>query len=307
MLLKKLTGWIGRIPPSSLDSMGRSIGRIAYIVDIRHRRIVLQNLCFIYPQWDSRQTRWMARRIFQHFGVVFLEILQAPFLEPAAFKERVCVEGLELLEDTLNTSRGCLLFSAHLGNWELGVLALSVRINRAVTTVAKPIKLQMVHAWLTAVRSRFGNRVVFKDGALPFMIQSLRQGDTVAVLIDQGVRRKEAIEVTFFGKRSMATPAAALLGLRCRVPVVPIFCVRGADGRYTVKVYPPVDFQRSTSLRSDIAAFTQKLFYILEDVIKEYPEQWFWFHKRWKRTYPELYPEYIELRRKKRLRKGLPD
>lgn len=307
MPLKKLAGWIGRIPPSSLESMGRAIGRIAYIVDIRHRRIVLQNLRFVYPQWDSRRTRRMARRVFEHFGIVFLEILQAPYLEPAAFKERVCVEGLALLKDTLNTSRGCLLFSAHLGNWELGFLALSAHIDRAVTTVAKPIKLQMAHAWLTALRSRFGNRVVFKNGAMPFMIQSLRQGHTVAVLVDQGVRYKEAIEVTFFGKRSMATPAAALLGLRCRVPVVPLFCVRGDDGRYTVKVYPPVNFKRSASLRSDIPAFTQELMNTLEDVIKEYPEQWFWFHKRWKRTHPDLYPEYLELRRKKRIRKGLPE
>jgi len=307
MLLKKLAGGIGRIPRSSLESLGRGIGRIAYLVDIRHRRIVLQNLCFVYPQWDSRQTRRMARRIFQHFGIVLLEILQAPFLEPSALAERVRVEGLALLKDTMTTARGCLLFSAHLGNWELGFLALSAHIDRAVTTVAKPIKLQMAHAWLTALRSRFGNRVVFKNGALPFMIRSLRQGDTVAVLIDQGVRRKEAIEVSFFGKRSMATPAAALLGLRCRVPVVPLFCVRGDDGRYTVKVFPPVDFQRSACLRSDIAAFTQALMHILEDVIEEYPEQWFWFHKRWKRTHPDLYPEYLELRRKKRRRKGLPD
>jgi KDO2-lipid IV(A) lauroyltransferase len=60
-------------------------------------------------------------------------------------------------------------------------------------------------------------------------------------------------------------------------------------------------------LRHDIQAYTQKLLGPLEDVIKQYPEQWFWFHKRWKRTYPELYPEYRELRRRKRLKKGLSE
>ncbi len=307
MLLNKLAGCIGRVPPATLGTLGRGIGRIAYMVDIRHRRIVLQNLAFIYPQWDLPRLRRIARRIFQHFGVVLLEILQAPFLDPEALASRVHVEGVEQLAALMDNPRGCLLYSAHLGNWELGFLALSARLNRPVTTVAKPIKLQIAHAWLTALRSRFGNRVVFKDGALPFMIQALRKGETVGVLIDQGVRRKEAVEISFFGKHSLATPAAALLGLRCRVPVVPLFCVRGGDGRYRVKVYPAVAFERSASLHSDITAFTQELLHILEDVIKAYPEQWFWFHKRWKRTHPALYPEYRELLRKKRLRKGLPE
>ena len=200
MLLNKLAGCIGRVPPATLDTLGRGIGRIAYMVDIRHRRIVLQNLAFIYPQWDLRRLRRIARRIFQHFGVVLLEILQAPFLDPEALASRVHVEGVEQLAALMDNPRGCLLYSAHLGNWELGFLALSARLNRPVTTVAKPIKLQIAHAWLTALRARFGNRVVFKDGALPFMIRALRKGETVALLIDQGVRRKEAVEVLFFRK-----------------------------------------------------------------------------------------------------------
>jgi KDO2-lipid IV(A) lauroyltransferase len=306
MVLKRLATRFGRLPLSTLDTLGRGIGRIAYGLDIRHRRIILQNLAFIYPQWDSGQTRQMARRVFEHFGVVLLEILQAPFLSRAQLMDRVHVEGLEILVQAMHEAHGCLLYSAHLGNWELGFLALSARLNCSVLTVAKPIKLGAAHAWLNALRSRFGNRVVFKDGALPFMVRSLRKGHTVAVLIDQGVRHKEAVEVSFFGKRTMATPAAALLGLRCRVPVIPIFCVRGRDGRYRIQVQRAVPFDRSASLRSDIEAFNQKLFYILEDIIKEYPEQWFWFHKRWKRTHPDLYPEYRELRRKKRRKKGLP-
>jgi KDO2-lipid IV(A) lauroyltransferase len=127
----------------------------------------------------------------------------------------------------------------------------------------------------------------------------------VAVLIDQGVRRNEAVEVTFLGKRTMATPGPAVLALRCRMPVVPIFCVREGDGRYRLTVKPAIAFERSASLRSDIAVCTQKLLDVLEPVIREYPDQWFWFHKRWKRTYPELYPEYQVRRRRKRRKKGL--
>lgn len=305
MVLKHIAAYTGRLPTSSLEALGRCLGRIAYGVDVRHRRIILQNLAFIYPDWDSPKRRQMARSVFKHFGIVLLEILQASFLHRAKMVAKVRVEGLNILQEAMDHSNGCIVYSAHLGNWELCFLALSARLNRPVVTVAKPIKWRMAHTWLTGLRSRFGNRVVFKEGAMPFMIQSLRKRNTIAVLIDQGVRRNEAVEVSFFGKRTMATPSVALLAMRCRAPVIPIFCVREADGRYCVKVHPPVAFTRTESLRRDMRDYTQKLVHILEEVIQAYPEQWFWFHKRWKRTYPDIYPEYQVARRRKRLKKGL--
>jgi KDO2-lipid IV(A) lauroyltransferase len=140
---------------------------------------------------------------------------------------------------------------------------------------------------------------------MPWMIQALREGQTLAVLIDQGVRRKESVEVTFLGRKTLATPAVALLALRCRMPVVPLFCVRDSHGKYRLSILPPMVYQRTASLRHDIQAFTQLLMNTLEDAIRDDPEQWFWFHRRWKRTYPELYPEYQVLRRRKRKKKGL--
>ena len=305
MALKKMAALIGQLPPSGLEKIGRSLGCVAYWLDIRHRRIVRQNIAFIYPEWNPLQRRRLAKRVFQHFGVVFLEILQAPFLSRTKLVERIHIEGQEILIKAMDHPRGCLLFSAHLGNWEFGLLALSARLNRSTMTVAKPIKWKLAHNWLTTLRSRFGNQVFFKDGAMPWMIRTLREGRTLTILIDQGVRRKEAVEVTFFGKQTLATPAAALLALRCRMPVVPIFCVRDACGKYRLNIQPPVACQRSGSLREDIQVYTQMLMNTLEEAIRNDPEQWFWFHRRWKRTYPELYPEYQVIRRRKRKKKGL--
>lgn len=305
MALKKLAALIGQLPASGLEKIGRSLGRVAYWLDIRHRRIVHQNIAFIFPEWEPLRRRRLAKHIFQHFGVVFLEILQTPFLSRLKLAERITIEGQEILIEAIDNPRGCLLFSAHLGNWEFGLLALSAQLNRSTMTVAKPIKWKLAHNWLTALRSRFGNQVFFKDGAMPWMIRALREGQTLTILIDQGVRRKEAVEVTFFGKQTLATPAAALLALRCRMPVVPIFCVRDARGKYCLKILPPVAYQRSASLREDIQVYTQMLMNTLEEAIREDPEQWFWFHRRWKRTYPELYPEYQVIRRRKRKKKGL--
>lgn len=304
MVRNKLAVFIGHLPIFVLEPIGRGLGNLAYWLGIR-RRIVRQNIAFIYPEWNSRQRRRLAKQVFQHFGIVVLEILQAPFLSRKQLAERLSIEGEDILLNAMNHPRGCLVFSAHLGNWEIGLLGLAAQLNRSAMTVAKPIKGKLVHNWMTAVRSRFGNQVFFKAGAMPLMIRALRDGQTLAMLIDQGVRRPESVEVTFLGKRSLATPAAALLALRCRMPVVPIFCLRGARGKYQLKVLPPVTYERTTSLRHDIQAYTQILMDILADAIRDEPQQWYWFHRLWKRTYPELYPEYQALKKRKRRKKGL--
>ena len=306
-MLTHLTRFLGRLPLSVIEVLGRSLGSIAYLADIRHRRIVHHNLSFVFPQMNHGQTRDLAKRIFHHFGIVLFEMLQIPFIPKLKLAERVQVEGLDILTRAMEHPRGCLVYSAHLGNWELGFLALSAKLNKSVVTVAKPIKWNLAHRWLMTLRSRFGSRIVFKEGAMSFMRETLRSGETIALLIDQGVRQKEAIEVRFFGKRTWATPGVAFLALRGGTPVVPVFCVRGTGGKYQIKVMPPVTIARSSSLRYDILAFTQALMKSLEDVIRDHPEQWFWFHKRWKRTYPDLYPEYQQLRRRRRRKKGLRD
>lgn len=305
MALKKMAALIGHLPVSGLEKIGRGFGHLAYWLDIRHRRIVSQNIAFIYPEWNSRQRRRLAKQVFQHFGIIVLEILQTRFLSRQQLIERVTIEGQDILRNAIDHPRGCLLFSAHIGNWEIGLLGVAAQLNRSAMTVAKPIKWKLAHNWLTALRSRFGNQVFFKDGAMPWMIRALREGQTLAILIDQGVRRKESVEVTFLGKKTLATPAVALLALRCRMPVVPIFCLRDSCGKYRLKILPLVTYERTASLRRDIQAYTQRLMDILEGAIREDPEQWFWFHRRWKRTYPELYPEYQALRKRKRKIKGL--
>ncbi len=296
--------WIAAVKPAHLQRMGRLIGRLAYRVDLRHRRIVRRNLAFVFPEHGRSVNEGLARHAFEHFGMLVLENIQALVLPREAFGKRIRIEGQAILEAALEQPRGCLLFSGHLGNWELGLLAGAANLNRTALTVAKPVKFKPVHRLLTALRSRFGNRVVFKKGALQLMTRALREGQTLIMLIDQGVRRPESVEVRFFGRRTLASPAAAYLAYRCRVPVVPIFCLRTAEGDYRLQILPPVERLRTGSLRADIQAYTQALMVTVEAAVRRHPEQWFWFHKRWKRTYPELYPEYQILRRRRRLRKA---
>ncbi len=100
-------------------------------------------------------------------------------------------------------------------------------------------------------------------------------------------------------------PVAALLALRCKSPVLPVFCIRNADGTCTVNIEDPIPIQRTDDLRSDLRTNTQTMMDAIEKAVREHPEQWFWVHKRWKKYFPHLYKEDLEKKRRQREKERL--
>jgi KDO2-lipid IV(A) lauroyltransferase len=154
---------------------------------------------------------------------------------------------------------------------------------------------------LNRLRIRFGVKIIEKKGALPVMRQTLRRGEVIALLIDQS-KRSESVVVNFFGKKVTAPPAAALLALRCKCPVLPSFCVREKTGQLTIRVGSPLNLEHTGDLRADLITNTQMMTDMTESAVRAYPDQWFWMHKRWKKHYPYLYPEYYARRRRRKQR-----
>jgi len=278
--------------------LGRVIGTAAYVADTRHRRIVRQNLRFAFPDWTSAHIRQTTRQVFYHLGTTFVEVCQLAVSSRDDLTARVKVVGSERWRQALDGSRGLIIVSAHLGNWEVGMQYAACFMGKPALGVAKKIRFQPLNLRVHKLRTRFGNKIIYKKGALPDMRQALRGGGVVAMLVDQS-KRLEGVDVNFFGRKVPATPAAAFLAIRCKSPVLPIFCVREADGRLTIHVEPPLNFEWSGDLRADVQTNTQLITDAVERAVRRYPEQWFWVHKRWKKYYPHLYPEY-QLRRQRR-------
>jgi KDO2-lipid IV(A) lauroyltransferase len=282
---------------------GRMIGTLVYMIDAPHRRIVRRNLRLAFPDWSQEKVRQTSKRVFQHLGATFVEICQLATYSKSDVVDRVCVVGAERWRQALDNRQGLIIVSAHLGNWEFGMQFAACYLQKPVLGVAKRIRFQPLNQWVHNLRSRFGTRIIYKKGALPDMRQALRHGGIVGLLVDQS-RRLEGVEVNFFGHRVPATPAAAFLSIRCKSPILPIFCIREANGQLTIVVKPTLEFKRTGDLRSDVQANTQVITDVVEGMIRKYPEQWFWVHKRWKKYYPHLYPEYQARKKRRHKRTG---
>ena len=278
-------------------ALGRIIGTLAYLIDIPHRRIVRTNLRLAFPDWSAQKIRRTSKRVFQHLGAVLVEICQLATYSKADVLARVRVVGEERWRRALARNQGLILVSAHLGNWEFGTQYAACFMQQSTMGVVKQIRFKPLNQWVHNLRTRFGITTIYRKGALPEMRQALRRNQNVGLLVDQS-RRKDGVDVNFFGHRVPATPAAAFLGLRCKSPILPIFCIREASGQLAVHVDEPLDLKWSGDLRADVRANTQLITDAVERMICKYPEQWFWVHKRWKKYYPHLYPEY-QLRRQR--------
>jgi KDO2-lipid IV(A) lauroyltransferase len=294
----KLKSIIGRISHRHIARLGKALGGAAYLLDVPHRRIVRRNLRFAYPDWSREQVRYISRRVFQNLGISFLEIFQTATLSREQVLDRVRVVGEENLQHALKSKNGLVVISAHLGSWETGLMFFCGYVQKPILGVVKKIRFAPLNRWVTRMRSRFGIEIVEKKGAMPEMRRMLRQGGVIGLLVDQS-RRSEGVEVKFFGHKVTTTPAAAFLAIRCKSPVLPIFCVRDDRGRLTVVAKPLLEMKRTGDLRYDVQANTQMITDIVEKAVRQYPDQWFWGHKRWKKYYPHLYPEY-QARRKRR-------
>ena len=202
---------------------------------------------------------------------------------------KVRIRGKENLKHALEGSNGVIMISAHIGNWEMAPPFVSNYFRRRVVSVARQVSPEPLDRWIYWLRTRFGNTIVDKKGALPTMARTLKKGNILGILIDQGTKRSEGVEVKFFGRTTTATPVAAILARRFDSTVLLSYCIREPGKYLTLVIEPPLNLQKSDDVHSDLQNNTQIMTDAIERVVKKYPEQWFWFHKRWKRHHPGIY------------------
>jgi KDO2-lipid IV(A) lauroyltransferase len=224
--------------------------------------------------------RRLGRRSFEHLGMNVVEACVFSFRSTSVLLSRVQVVGVEHLDKAAAEDRGIFLLTAHLGNWELLAAAHSLtRFNLSV--VVRPLDDPLLDRLVDRFRRRGGVELIAKRRALREILDALRRGRMVGLLLDQNASRAEGVFAPFFGVPASTSKALALLSLRTGAPVVPVFIRRLPGGRHRVEIEAPVGLPADGDVGSYTAAFNRAI----EGAIRRAPEQWFWMHQRW-RTQP---------------------
>jgi Kdo2-lipid IVA lauroyltransferase/acyltransferase len=224
--------------------------------------------------------------VYAHFGRTLLDILWLGHRTPDEVLALAEWEGAEHMEAAQAAGRGALAITAHFGNWEYHGLAHGLRFG-PIAVVARPLDNPQLDARLCAFRTAVGNRVIYKSRALRQVLQSVRSGGTVAILIDQNVQLQDGIFVDFFGRPAATTTVAAAVALKTGCALLPSRAEARPGGGYRLVYDPPVEVVRTGDHQADIARVTQALTKRIESWVRHTPEQWLWIHKRWKTQPPQ--------------------
>ena len=268
--------------PRLLARTGALIGGLYLKLGRRRREILEFNLRLAYPELDAARRAALGREVARHFGRVVLDSLRLQRARPEDLLRDVTIEGRDNLERALAPGRGIFLLSAHIGSWEVAALTAGLIIPGGLAVVNRPLDNPLLEAELERFRALYGNRALGKENVTRQMLRQLKGGGAVGILIDQRTLKEEGVQVPFFGHPAWTHPALARLSVRTGRPVVPIWGLWEAPGRYTVRFGEPVVPSELPEAERGEVPLTARFTRIIEEIIRERPEQWLWFHDRWR-------------------------
>lgn len=218
--------------------------------------------------------------VFHAIARTLVAIAQVRGLNKTNIHEIIEYEGFEHYAEAKRRGKGALFATAHLGNWELSAVAHSL-LTEPMHVVVRPLDNPHVDAIVEARRQATGNHVISKKDAARDILRALKKNEPVGILIDQNVSLAEGTFIDFFGVPACAGTAFARLASHSGAAVIPGFALWSeARQKYILKFFPLVE------ITGDAIVDTKSIHAVIEQVIREHPDQWLWLHRRWKTRPP---------------------
>ena len=281
------------MPRRAAVATARGLGRVAYLFGGRLRRTGERNLKLAFPEMSARERSRILRDSFQSLGRLLGEFSHLERATPEYLRRFITCEGLENLEAARERGNGVILFTGHLGAWELSSFALSA-FGYPMSFLVRRLDNPTIEPLVERRRTRFGNRAIDKRAAARPMLRVLREGGTLGLLVDLNTLPHEGVFVDFFGIPASTTASLATLALRTNAAVLPLFVPWDKESRrFILRIEPPLEIESTGDMERDVRQLTSQFTKVIEAYVRRFPEQWLWIHKRWN-TRPEGEPNLYQ-------------
>lgn len=276
-----LAALVRLIPAPVSDLLGAGLGRLAYYLLASRRRITIDNLRRgIGDSLTDEQIQETARAVFSNIGRTIFELPRLKRLGREDFDRIVVGSGEERIRQALSGGKGGILVAPHMGSWEM--------MSGWVTAQGFPVDLligiqhnSLVDELLIDLRRSMGVGVIRSDRGVRGVFKALKANRLIGVVADQHDPANGVI-LDFFGRKAAQVRGPAAFSVKIGCPVIPMAIRRERYDRHVVMagelIYPPC----SGDVEQDIVDVTVKYTRFFEDIIRQYPDQWMWTHRRWK-------------------------
>jgi Kdo2-lipid IVA lauroyltransferase/acyltransferase len=279
LALLKTFGWMPR--PAAYPA-AEIVAALGFRLAKRQKRAGIRNLRMAMPNLTEDERLEILRGSFSNLGRLLVEFSHFPDLTRKNISNLVTYDGFEHYQQAVSRGKGIIFLTAHFGAWELSCFAHSLYGN-PMKFVVREIDNPRVERLIESYRGLAGNTPIDKRNASRDILKALRNNETIGILVDQNTTRDEGIFVDFFGIPAATTTAVATLALRTGASVIPGFMIWDKDTRkYRLRFDPQVDLISTGDPARDVVENTRAFNVLLENTIRQYPDQWLWIHRRWK-------------------------
>ena len=276
--------------PSSLQNLLAKFLAFAFMKLKKKRfHIVMTNLDLAFGETKTKEEKLeIAKKCYYNFakylGINFIlnqNTTKQKILEQIVFKNE------HFLLDAMKSGRPIIVTTAHFGQWEIFPLAVAAYFGPS-SVLGRKLDSSVMDKILRANRAQFDVELIDKDGGAKDILKALKARRIVGILVDQNTAPKDGIKVQFFGKDVLHTPAASVLAQKTNALIINAFIYQKGENLNEICFEEPIDI--STFDKEDaVQKVTQMQCSACEEMVRARPEEYFWFHQRFKRFYENEY------------------
>ncbi|HSS98567.1 MAG TPA: lysophospholipid acyltransferase family protein [Terriglobales bacterium] len=280
---------LGILPRPLARAVGISFAQLIYLLHFRLRQVGMRNLTLAFPEKTNSERARILRGEFTSLGRQLAEVCKFPKYTLENVNQVVVYDGFENYERAHARGKGVIFLTAHFGGWEISAFMHSMH-SHWMHIVMRPMDNVYLDRLIRHYRTMHGNMVFAKDDFVRGLLAAIKKNETVGILMDTNMTPPQGIFVDFFGIPACTASGLARIALRTDAAVVPGFTIWDPLLRkYRLHFDPAVNLIRTNDNEADIVSNTQLFTKIIEDYVRQYPDQWLWVHRRWK-TRPEGQP-----------------
>ena len=291
-ILSAIVVLVRPLPLKWTRKIGELVGGVFYYLLPRRKKIALENLTIAFPDSTDSWRRDRLRAGFHGWGRIVFELVALVAGKGDEIEKSITIEGMEHLDAALAAGKGVLIAGGHVGNFPVLGYVLKQRGHPFNFIIRMPENETMA-LWLNGIITGLGLKLIPSSPRIECVrqtVKSLRAGELVLLQVDINAKRSTGIFVKFFDKWIPTFPGAAVFAQRTGAPLVPMFIVRDGPDRNKIVIQPPIFLPRIKNRDEQVYETIQQLSTILEDFIRQHPDEWWWLHRRFRKAAKERPP-----------------
>lgn len=270
---------ISFLPLNFSKKLASLLGFITYNLGGKRNKIVKKNIQKAFPEYTPQDCENLLKKVYHNFSMVLVEFMLLERFSLEDLENCITEEGKGYFEEAKRDNKGIVLYTAHFGNWEWLGTYLAAH-SKSLTAIAKEQKNSYFDKKITEIRQSTGLKIIKKGLFLRKLYKKLLNGESLYILGDQYAGKKGWTTI-FFSRDVSTFPGPIRFAKSTGANILPVFIVRESWLKHKIIFYPPYKIKKEATEEEQLELL-QELTNRTEEIIRQYPDQWFWLHRRWK-------------------------